>query len=549
MISISNQRPQVLSPDYDIPSKGDFDPVSAIKQTLATPLWEPLNQSVPVTIDCDGQTLSEDDIAMIIPDIASDVVAPAQEDLLRELYAKSLVSFDPTNPLTMTNLFAMQAGTAEKMDPPSDTCVYTPFTDVIPTAKELLGGMCSFDKWFATLHYFARPKTLGMSFMTSVDFEDFKQFISAQVQGIASLLPADTVNLFNNFDKLKLTGLTESLMIRKDSNDGNDEFSFARMLVNFMMAYCRQNQTGAVGILPFDLGELFIPETVVFVNVEAHSHSNGRKIKEEWDLINKSIQSPVRIVPKNKLQKLTSAVRSTSKLAYGASMAMRKAQAQRSLEARFKSKPPSTPDLLKMIRKVMDKMGVVMRSENSYKQIRMSFARPNRRDPDDFNKQGKIVSTIYRPDIHLYIDTSGSISEDNYKEMILSCIHLARKLNINLYFNSFSHMLSEATLLPVKGRSTKQIYQQFRKVPKVGGGTDYEQIWKYINNSKKRQRELSLIITDFEYYAPNHFVEHPKNLYYVPCSHTDWNSIKHWAQAFCSSMRHIDANVRRKLLF
>ena len=71
----------------------------------------------------------------------------------------------------------------------------------------------------------------------------------------------------------------------------------------------------------------------------------------------------------------------------------------------------------------------------------------NRRDPDDYNKPGRITSVEYMPDLHVYVDTSGSISEANYQEAVLLLIRIAKKLNVNLYFNSFSHILSQQTLL------------------------------------------------------------------------------------------------------
>ena len=126
---------------------------------------------------------------------------------------------------------------------------------------------------------------------------------------------------------------------------------------------------------------------------------------------------------------------------------------------------------------------------------------------------------------------------------------VAKKLNINLYFNSFSHCMSQCTKLRTKDKSLKQIYAVFRKVPKVTGGTDYEQIWHYINRSKKRQRELSIIITDFEWSPPNHYVQHPKNLYYMPCSRLDVDKMIRWAKNFVKDMQHIDPAIRSHVLF
>ena len=194
-------------------------------------------------------------------------------------------------------------------------------------------------------------------------------------------------------------------------------------------------------------------------------------------------------------------------------------------------------------------MEFVNRSENAHKYVKSTFAKPNRRDPDDFNKMGKLMATKYKPDIHLYIDTSGSISERNYQDAVKACIKMAKKMNVNLYFNSFSSVLSQCTKLHTKDKTLAQIYSEFAKVPKVTGGTSFDLVWRYINESKKRQKELSILMTDFEWYAPNKYIKHPDNLYYIPVSNTDWKSIVHYAESFVRSMKHIDPECRYKILF
>lgn len=73
--------------------------------------------------------------------------------------------------------------------------------------------------------------------------------------------------------------------------------------------------------------------------------------------------------------------------------------------------------------------------------------------------------------------------------MAFMLIKMAKKLNVNFYFNSFYHCLSASTHLTVKDRSVNAIYKSFEKVPKVTGGTDYRQIWEYIGASPKRKRQ------------------------------------------------------------
>jgi hypothetical protein len=251
-----------------------------------------------------------------------------------------------------------------------------------------------------------------------------------------------------------------------------------------------------------------------------------------------------------KLQNLTSTMRSLQKFQAGAAAYQMMGKANglsKATQIRFRKCPPTKVDVTKFVLAALKRLGNVNRSENSYKQVKMSFARPNRRDPDDFNRMGKVVSTKYMPDIHIYADTSGSISEENYEDAIRSCIKIARKLNVNLYFNSFSHVMSQCAKINTKDRSTEECYRAFQKIPKVTGGTNFEQIWHYINQSKKRQRELSIIITDFEWSAGNYYVKHPDRLYYMPCSQMNWSRMVKNAEYFAKSMLHNDPNIMRHI--
>jgi hypothetical protein len=303
---------------------------------------------------------------------------------------------------------------------------------------------------------------------------------------------------------MNLDGLTESMWLRKDINDGCDDYAFARMFIAYIMKYAKNNPTQCV-CLPFSANHLFMPESVVFVNIDAHSHATPQEITQEWDMIRDSIQDDLRIIRPGQIQKLTAvrkAMAKTNAQAVAAGAA-KKHDAERMANVRFRKKPPTRVDIARVVSRVMAKMANVNHSSNIYKQMKMSFARPNRRDPDDFNRQGKIVSTKYMPDIHLYVDTSGSISEDQYQDAVMSIIQLVRKLDVSLYFNSFSHVMSTATFLPTRGRSAAQVWNQLQHVPKVTGWTDYAQIWEYVEASKKRRQELSIVITDFEYSPPN----------------------------------------------
>lgn len=550
-MQITNQKPVELSPVYDTVITGDFDPVEYMKQTVVRPLFNPLNASQPVTFSSNGSTLSEDDVASYVLACCGDTFDAAADASAKELFHSTVTYFDKTTSLSIQELFAIQSAVKENLPFPTPQVVYTPATDVIPTCREFLAGKCEFDKMFASLAFYARPNTLGVYFANENEFDNFKTWLAGEAATLSALMPTQTNQLFGEFQKLDLKGLTESLVLRNDDGENNEEYSFARALVGLIMRYVKQTSPALIGIMPFVLGELYCPRTLVFVNVERHSRATTRQVADEWSIINKSLSMNIKVVDAGKLSKLTGTVRALKKISSGAvtAAAQQSGAVSRAARAKFRKTAPTQMDIARLIKRVISKMANVAKSENSYKSVKMTYARPNRRDPDNFNLQGKMVSTKYKPDIHVYLDTSGSISERNYQDAIKALIAMARKMNVNLYFNSFSDSLSQCSHLHTKDKSVKAVYAEFQRIPKVSGGTNYEQIWHYINASKKRKRELSLVMTDFEWTAPNRFVQHPKNLYYMPISHTDWNSLTYWAEEFCKSMQHIDPDCRKKLLF
>lgn len=558
-ITVTNQKPAVLDPVHTITCTGDYDPMPAIQKTLVDPLLKPLSPHAPASIvDGSGKDLVGD-VPGILMSCFGDNVNTAAEKAAKELLGQTMVNYDQSTPLPVGELFAVQAGQRNKLPAPGPRVIYTAQNDVIPAAKGLLAGSADEGAFFASLAYAFHPGTLGFWFQSSAAFDGFKVWLGTQAQALAgasSPVPSETLRLAGDFTKLSLKGLTESLLLRKDDSDGNDELSFPRFLVHMLMVYVGQQRgqaitSGAaidVGVLPFTVGELFCPKSVVLVNVEAHARASAPKVTGEWNLINQSLALPVKVVSNAVLSKLTSLPRAAAKAAAMGANQQPGQPGSRSAQVRFRKAPPTKLDLFEDITRVLRRMGKVNKSQNVYRTTKTTFLKANRRDADDFNKPGRIISVQYMPDLHVYIDTSGSISEKNYQEAVIMLIRIAKRLNVNLYFNSFSHMLSQETLLKVENKSLRQIWKEFRRVPKVTGGTEFKQVWDYINASNKRKRQLSLMITDFEWSPPSARVDHPANLYYAPCSAMAWNHMVQSATEFADGMHHIDPSIRQKLL-
>lgn len=555
-LTLSGQKPATISPVHTLPVKGAYDPLPAIRQSIIKPLFKPLTKGRKVTItNQSGRALTKDDVQSIFMSTVGPTSNPAANQEMKNLLQQGLVNYDATNPLLVNEMFVVQAAHAHKLPPAGPKVIYTALHDVIPTAKKLLAGSVKDDgEFFASLAYTYSPEALGFWFKSADDFEDFKVWLSQQVALLGPVIPPDTTRLLTDFAKTNLSGLVEGYVLRKDDSDGNDDYSFARLIVFMLMEYQNQlNGTGTaqvVGTLPFVVAELYLPRTILLVNVEAHARSTPRKIDNEWRLVNISIASPVKVISSKALSKLTALPRAAAKASAKAANAQTNAGARsgRSAKIKFRKQAPTSVDILMGLLRVLKRMKEVARSTNILKKSRTSFAKANRRDPMDFNRPGRITSTHYLPDLHVYIDTSGSISEANYQQAIMMLIRLAKRMNVNLYFNSFSHLMSQEHLLKTKDKSVKQIWEEFRKVDKVSGGTEFKQIWDYINVSEKRKRRLSLMVTDFEWHAPTQRTEHPVNLYYAPCSSMNWNQITGAAKEFADSMRHIEPAIGQRLI-
>ena len=552
MFEIKNQNKTELFPYYIPKSKGDFELINYIKMAITEPIFKPLIKGMPLTIKKDNVDQSQEDIIDMLLLCLGDNIDIDSEKNMKEFFSETLINFKKDTNLTIDNLFAIQSAIKQNLPEPDYNVIYTANQDIIPVCKNFIRGIDTYDTLFVSFAFYTRSNTLSFYFLNEEEFNKFKEWANMSMQALTNNIPSQTSLLWQDFyNNVTLDGLTEGVTLRKKGKGlvDIDEYSFPRVIMELLMQYTKITPGNKYGIMPFSLEELFYPTTILFINIEKHSKSNGKTINDEWNDIKQALSLKLNIMSKNKISKLTKVKRNLNRIK-SAKDATNKSETVRHAEniPKFKNAPPTQKEFANILNKIINRMGNVNKSLNPFKVQKTSFQKPNRRNPDDFNKPGKINSFIYKPDIHIYLDTSGSISEENYQNTIVLLIKLAKKLNIDLYFNSFSHVLSEQSKLSIKDKTAPAIYKEFAKIPKVGGGTDYKQIWEYIEKSPKRRKELSIIITDFEYLAPRNYVKHPDNLYYMPISETDWRMITDFATEFVKSMKHIDSKCRNHLI-
>lgn len=552
-MKVTNKNAFELSPIFNYDYKNPFAPYDFLDEIFLNNLYTSDTNNKVEVFDKNNKLIPRLEITDAFANCINENIDKKSEIFINELF-KEVLTYKTKDNNLVDDIFVDQAAVKNNMPKPNKNIIYTYATDIIPNAKEYLDGNINFETLFASFDFVNKLNILALAFDNEDDFNKYKEYIKNETSKIN--LSNDVKNLFNDFDKIKLNELTETIILREKIEDNNDPYSFPRVLLSLSLDFCKNELNNNKNhLMPFSLRELLIPKTITFINIENHKNSTVSNINTEWEDIRKGLSQNLKIVNTKKVNKLEPEDE-LSKIMKKLMKNLKKEE-ENDLNSKLTKKDykiystrSKTPkEYLNIITNIIKKQANVNRSLNSYKEIKNSFKRANRRNPDDFNKQGKITSTLYRPDIHLYIDTSASIDEKNYSESVKLAIFLAKKLNVDLYFNSFSHYISNSVKLPIKNKSTRQIYNIFKNVPKVNGGTDFNNVWQYINKSKKRQKELAIMITDFGYYVPNNKnIKIPNNLYYMPCSYMDFEKIKSYCEDFYEGASFLKEDIRKNIL-
>lgn len=550
-----------VKPSYELckygnvnhPYSDDFDVISYINKSFVEPVKQPIDPALPIVIQENNVDINTEAIANAMAFALYQNDATAIVDVT-DFYKQIVYEMSQTNPLHPNKwLVDWARERVNRKTPyprPNNMVFYTVDSDVIPECKDFLVIGDNQDKVVSAFSYTFNPNSLGVAFRMESDFDDFKEKFAELVNKEASNLSTDTSNQCQEFLKTKLSKLTLDIALRNNKfEDNNEPYSFAQLLRYSLDNYIATNKDKSFYI-PFQTSEFFLPSVINFINIEKHSHSNKNDILTHWNKIIKLLNSNVTLWNKKSIKSLQKIISMSNQ----STSMVKSLHEQKKEELQRANVPvaltaPSTKILEKRILKIIKKTTDVNKSINVYKTLKRSFAKPNRRNPDDYDKTGIIVSKKYRPDIHIYQDTSGSISEENYEAATRMLIDLAIKLNVDLYYTSFSHIISKETKVKIKGRSKQAIYKSIQSIPKVSGGTDFKLVWDVINQRPERQKQIAFMITDMEYNAPSTESNIPKNLYYIPIANIPWKRIQNATKDFLNSIKHYKQKIRRNILY
>lgn len=597
-ISTTNQKPAVLydnpykvlpliSPDKDGADYMD-NLLFYIDKRFVEPLYQPINQSLPVSIqdisdpnqpiDIDRGTLNN-----AIQSLWSNPTFDIElEEQVNEIYRQATMH-TTQNDWFFEEQLVVEALTMNKLPLPvtskNRTVKYTAASDVIPAAKGFLADQSddAASHWFANIAAYTRDRSVNDYLMVTVQSDDafiqLKEHIKNKLDehnknGL--IIDSKTHKLFNDLDKISVASdLSSCIMLPgggMKTSEQIDSMSFSRIFMNALAEFERnQPNPGALSVQPTNLKQTVLPESVIIINLENYAHAKPSEISTDWDELEEAYR--IRQVLNFVSNKRLVTAQSINRSAQGGSPRMASSGAgysktTRIKEVPFTGKPVTAKASLNMMKAVINGQISRRKTENSFKTATTSFMRPNRRQPNNINLPGKSSRTAYRPDIHVYLDTSGSISESQYRDAIVNLLALTQKINTNFYFTSFSDVISETALLKTQGASLKQAYHEFQNVPKVHGGTDFENVWHKIDmlndviERSNRSFQINFVITDFGYSLNANRRWNPdqascKHTYYVPVSVDPghWDSITRYAEYFAKEMHMAgDKSIRSRML-
>lgn len=594
-IKIRNQKPAVLYQDpFDVlpninadKSASDYEDLltNHIRKRYVEPMFSPINSNNPVVIEDQSnggsQHIDEDTLYNGVMHLWTNPTLDVNlQNQIGEIYRQG-IQYHAQNDWYFEEQLGVEALTRMKLPVPSQKAgkivKYSASVDVIPTAKAYLAQPDATNaiNWFANMAAYTHDRPFNnyllMTVQTADVFNDIKQQVKNYVQGWQAQQPiSKEVNkLLADFDKIDLTNdLSAGLFMPNGggaSQSEQDPLSFTRIIMYVLSEFEKsQNNPGALTVQPSNLQQAYMPENIIILNLENYAHAKAADIKKDWDVFEKALNAKknLRFISNKKLMTAKAMNRNMQSGSKASSADSKGKELARAKVKPFSGRPVPAAQMLSMMKRVVESQVTKQVTQNTYKSHKTSFMRPNRRKPDDINLPGKLTTTMYRPDIHIYLDTSGSISESQYRDAVTNLIMLTKRLNCNLYVTSFSHYVSQTTLLKTKDRSTTQIYKQFQTIPKVTGGTDFEQVWHKIdmidefNKKNNYSHQINFMVTDFGYRLSrgHRWSQHQasvKNTYYVPMSMDShmWSRMREWAKDFREQMiKAGDYGVRKRML-
>ena len=481
----------------------------------------------------------------------------------KNLISTYINNYSPISWLKADNFLIDRLYQKYKLPEASDEIIYTIPCDIVEPVSNYLNDKIQAEQCITSISAYLNITAPIVMFKNRRSFHEFQEYIDRRIMMMP--LKPETRRLLRQFTGLKADSGFKCVKLRSTQYARLAENTFARILMNLLEEYSADSMTIAKDecvMVGASLRSRIVPLAIVFAVAENITiedsetlNSDITEIKGFLDWLDEPKgDAPISInnnaeaedqpfdmletneSEKQKEERIKSAINNITSNQPGSGRG----------DPTRRVDPNSVKALTKRLKKKIKQLiqSTSARTMNGQKTVIKTYMRESRRDPMNIDLKGQYYKTTYTKDLHLYIDVSGSINLSMIEFALNAAADIATELKLNLFVTPFDSELYEKQTIVIPGSviSKRSALKKLKRLPISGGGTEFDNVYKYIESSKKRKNEISIMITD---YCDSPSLPSPKTLYYMGCKGTENYSIEN----FIRYMEHTsNQNIRSKII-
>ena len=481
----------------------------------------------------------------------------------KNLISTYINNYSPISWLKADNFLIDRLYQKYKLPEASDEIIYTIPCDIVEPVSNYLNDKIQAEQCITSISAYLNITAPIVMFKNRRSFHEFQEYIDRRIMMMP--LKPETRRLLRQFTGLKADSGFKCVKLRSTQYARLAENTFARILMNLLEEYSADSMTIARDeyvMVGASLRSRIVPLAIVFAVAENITiedsetlNSDITEIKGFLDWLDEPKgDAPISInnnaeaedqpfdmletneSEKQKEERIKSAINNITSNQPGSGRG----------DPTRRVDPNSVKALTKRLKKKIKQLiqSTSARTMNGQKTVIKTYMRESRRDPMNIDLKGQYYKTTYTKDLHLYIDVSGSINLSMIEFALNAAADIATELKLNLFVTPFNSELYEKQTIVIPGSviSKRSALKKLKRLPISGGGTEFDNIYKFIESSKKRKNEISIIITD---YCDCPRLPSPKTLYYMGCKGTSPKTIENFIRHMKT---HSNQNIRSKII-
>jgi len=481
----------------------------------------------------------------------------------KNLISTYINNYSPISWLKADNFLIDRLYQKYELPEASDEIIYTIPCDIVEPVSNYLNDKIQAEQCITSISAYLNITAPIVMFKNRRSFHEFQEYIDRRIMMMP--LKPETRRLLRQFTGLKADSGFKCVKLRSTQYARLAENTFARILMNLLEEYSADSMTIARDecvMVGASLRSRIVPLAIVFAVAENITiedsetlNSDITEIKGFLDWLDEPKgDAPISInnnaeaedqpfdmletneSEKQKEERIKSAINNITSNQPGSGRG----------DPTRRVDPNSVKALTKRLKKKIKQLiqSTSARTMNGRKTVIKTYMRESRRDPMNIDLKGQYYKTTYTKDLHLYIDVSGSINLSMIEFALNAAADIATELKLNLFVTPFDSELYEKQTIVIPGSviSKRSALKKLKRLPISGGGTEFDNVYKFIESSKKRKNEISIMITD---YCDCPRLPSPKTLYYMGCKGTSPQTIENFIRHMKT---HSNQNIRSKII-